>query len=173
MSSAMSETFFGRGRLIAGGAWRNWRDLLPAFLRRLPDMGGPRTVVTSLVIALFVAHASTVATPKFSNEITFSSDMNWEPAIAADPNGGIYWAATRNVSQSVCEGCPNPGMSFRYSADNGRAFGSPLWVCMENCVGFPSQYDPVMAVNQRGSLHWAWMNWWNIVRPSSLPACVF
>lgn len=136
-------------------------------------MGGPRTVVTSLVIALFVAHASTVATPKFSNEITFSSDMNWEPAIAADPNGGIYWAATRNVSQSVCEGCPNPGMSFRYSADNGRAFGSPLWVCMENCVGFPSQYDPVMAVNQRGSLHWAWMNWWNIVRPSSLPACVF
>lgn len=100
--------------------------------------------------------------PQFTTEISYSQDDNWEPAIVADPNGGIYWASTRTMNQSVCENCPNPGMSFRYSSDNGLTFGDPTWVCMEECVGIDNQYDPTMAVDAEGRFYFAWMNAWNI-----------
>ncbi|MDQ3661450.1 MAG: glycoside hydrolase, partial [Actinomycetota bacterium] len=107
--------------------------------------------VLALVPALEVRAAFTPQT-KFSAE----QHDDWEPYIAADDSGHVYWTTTRYGGRKACKSCPDPAVVYRVSADAGGSWSKPRFICA--CPGVGGQHDPVMDVDDQGRVFFVWMN---------------
>jgi len=84
---------------------------------------------------------------------------DWEPAIAADPNGPfVYVLHNRYGGAPACRnGCPDPAMILHVSDDGGRTWRPERYLC--TCKGAKGQHDPLIeVVPQTGDLYAVWMN---------------
>jgi hypothetical protein len=84
---------------------------------------------------------------------------DWEPAIAADPNGPfVYVLHNRYGGAPACRnGCPDPAMILHASRDGGRTWRTERYLC--TCKGAKGQHDPLIeVVPQTGDLYAVWMN---------------
>src|SRR5436309_7250234 len=88
---------------------------------------------------------------------------DWEPAIAADPNGPyVYALVTRIGEPKPCPGnCPSAIMGLLRSTDNGKTWSrvTPLCACKGSW-----QYDPMIeVVPDTGAVYAAYLNGFNTV----------
>lgn len=88
---------------------------------------------------------------------------DWEPAVAADPNGPyVYLLTTRYGQPKPCPGnCPVPHIAIEISSDNGLTWsdGRPLCPCRGS-----GQFDPIIeVVPDTGHVYALWMNGFNVV----------
>ncbi|HEX6231360.1 MAG TPA: sialidase family protein [Actinomycetota bacterium] len=84
---------------------------------------------------------------------------DWEPAVAADPNGPyLYVLHNRYGGDPACRnGCPDPAMILHVSKNGGRTFGRERYLC--RCKGVEGQHDPLIeVVPQTGDVYAVWMN---------------
>jgi hypothetical protein len=99
----------------------------------------------------------------WSGEQVVSPTRNdWEPAIAADPNGPyVYALVTRIGGPRPCPDCPSAFMGLMRSTDNGRTWSAVKPLCP--CRG-PWQYDPMIeVVPDTGVVYAAYLNGWHTV----------
>jgi hypothetical protein len=88
---------------------------------------------------------------------------DWEPAIAADPNGPyVYALVTRIGEPKPCPGnCPSAIMGLLRSTDNGKTWSKVTPLCA--CKG-SWQYDPMIeVVPDTGTVYAAYLNGFNTV----------
>jgi BNR repeat-like domain len=88
---------------------------------------------------------------------------DWEPAIAADPNGPwVYALLTRYASPKPCPGnCPTPHIALYVSGDNGATWSTGRPICA--CKG-SGQFDPIVeVVPSNGAVYAVYMNGFNVV----------
>ena len=71
---------------------------------------------------------------------------DWEPAVAADPNGPfVYMLTTRYGEPKTCpKHCPTPYLPLTVSRDSGKTWGAQVPLCV--CRGSGAQYDPTIEV---------------------------
>jgi BNR repeat-like domain len=117
----------------------------------------------SLLVGIGVAvllGPSGPARASFTPEVKFSAHQHddWEPAIAADDSGHVYWATTRYGGRKACKTCPDPAIVYRRSDDNGFTWSEPRFLC--RCPGVEGQHDPVLVADDQGRVFAVWMNDW-------------
>jgi hypothetical protein len=90
------------------------------------------------------------------------STDDWEPAIAADPNGPfVYMLATRYAPKPCSGNCPTPWMALEVSSDGGATWGPGAPLCA--CKG-SGQFDPIIeVVPNTGQVYAVYMNGFNVV----------
>jgi Neuraminidase (sialidase) len=99
----------------------------------------------------------------WSGQSLFNATGNdWEPAVAAGPNGQVYVLTTRYGGTKACKtACPDPALILRSSSDNGKTWGGESYICV--CKNVKAQNDPELVVVSNGTVYAAWMNDWKIV----------
>jgi hypothetical protein len=104
------------------------------------------------------------AAPGWSGEYVVNPRKDdWEPAIAADPNGPyVYLLVTRIGEPKICKGnCPYDFIALERSTDNGRTWSKAKPLCA--CKG-SWQYDPqIEVVPDTGDVYAAYLNGFNTV----------
>jgi hypothetical protein len=88
---------------------------------------------------------------------------DWEPAIAADPNGPyVYLLVTRIGDPKPCSGnCPSAFLALERSTDRGVTWSAATPLCA--CKG-SWQYDPIIeVVPNTGAVYAAYLNGFNTV----------
>jgi BNR repeat-like domain len=102
--------------------------------------------------------------PGWSGEYVVNARKDdWEPAIAADPNGPyVYLLVTRIGERKICKGnCPRAFIALERSTDNGRTWSKARPLCA--CKG-SWQYDPqIEVVPETGDIYAAYLNGFNTV----------
>jgi hypothetical protein len=87
---------------------------------------------------------------------------DWEPAIAADPNGPYVYAIVTRYAPKPCTGnCPSPWIAIERSSDGGATWtpGAPLCACKGS-----GQFDPIIeVVPDTGHVYAVYMNGFNVV----------
>jgi hypothetical protein len=87
---------------------------------------------------------------------------DWEPAIAADPNGPwVYMLVTRYAPKPCPGNCPSPWTALEISSDGGATWsaGRPLCACKGS-----GQFDPIIeVVPSTGHVYAVYMNGFNVV----------
>jgi hypothetical protein len=87
---------------------------------------------------------------------------DWEPAVAADPNGPFVYILTTRYAAKPCSGnCPTPWMALEVSSDGGATWssGTPLCACKGS-----GQFDPIIEVAPNtGHVYAVYMNGYNVV----------
>ena len=99
-----------------------------------------------------------VPNPGWTVEHVWSTtDDDWEPAIAADPNAPyVYALATRYTLPRRCPGCELPIIILRVSPDGGRTWRNDRFLC--RCPDITNgQYDPIIEVDGGGTIHAVWL----------------
>jgi hypothetical protein len=84
---------------------------------------------------------------------------DWEPAIAADPNGPfVYILHNRFGGEPACaSNCPDPAMILHVSSNRGRTFAPERYLCV--CRRVHGQHDPLIeVVPDTGDVYAVWMN---------------
>jgi hypothetical protein len=111
-----------------------------------------------VVAALLTLTAVQMARADFTKERKFSAEQHddWEPHIAADDDGHVYWATTRYGGRKACKACPDPAVVYRISNDGGATWSTPRFIC--RCPGVGGQHDPVLATDDSGRVFFTWMN---------------
>jgi hypothetical protein len=91
---------------------------------------------------------------------------DWEPAIAADPNGpNVYAIVTRYAGKPCGGNCPSPWMAVYVSTNGGSTWDQPKPLCA--CKG-SGQFDPIVEVVpgpgvNAGAVYAAYMNGFNVM----------
>jgi hypothetical protein len=101
-------------------------------------------------------------------QVVDATKDDWEPAIAADPNGPyVYMLVTRIGDPKPCPGnCPSAYLALERSTDNGRTWSAATPLCA--CKG-SWQYDPVIeVVPDTGDVYAAYLNGFNVVFTKSV-----
>ncbi len=114
---------------------------------------------TALVFAFVLALVPALGVrAAFTPETKFSAGQHddWEPHIAADDSGHVYWATTRYGGRKACKSCPDPAVVYRLSTDGGDSWTKPRFICA--CPGIGGQHDPVLDVDDQGRVFFVWMN---------------
>ena len=113
--------------------------------------------VLSLALVLFAA-TQLPSGAAFTRETQFGTYRpdDWEPAIAADGAGHVYWATTSYGGPKACKRCPDPAIAYRVSSDGGTTWSGRRFVCA--CPGVDGQHDPVLATDAQGRVYVTWMN---------------
>jgi hypothetical protein len=101
-------------------------------------------------------------------QVVDATKDDWEPAIAADPNGPyVYLLVTRIGEPKPCPGnCPSAYMAIERSIDGGTTWSSATPLCA--CKG-SWQYDPMIeVVPNTGDVYVAYLNGFNTVFQRSI-----
>jgi hypothetical protein len=85
---------------------------------------------------------------------------DWEPTVAADRFGHVYWMTTRYSGRRACGKCPQPALVYKVSKDGGRSWGRRRYLCP--CPGVSSQNDPEIVTDHQGRVFAAWLNNYNV-----------
>jgi hypothetical protein len=107
--------------------------------------------------------AGNPATGWTGEQVVDRSTDDWEPAIAADPNGPfVYLLVTRIGEPKPCPGnCPSAYMALERSTDGGKTWSDAKPLCP--CKG-SWQYDPMIeVVPNTGAVYVAYLNGFNTV----------
>lgn len=152
----------GAGTLSLGGTnLAGGRDAAELLEQR----NGARARVDALQVAVhsgqnIAAPVTTLATPGWDGSSLFSGNGNdWEPDIAADPNGPyVYWVTTR-YGDRACANCPNGQLMVRVSSDNGDTWGPANYLC--ECKGKSWQADPTVVVDDNGTVYSTILSQWH------------
>jgi hypothetical protein len=121
--------------------------------------------VVSVVLAAFLqwvplgtaAAMSPVGDRSFERERVLSTRHDdWEPTVATDRFGHVYWMTTRYGGSSACGRCPQVSLIYKISQDGGRTWGRRHYLCA--CPGVSSQNDPEIVTDHNGRVFAAWMN---------------
>jgi hypothetical protein len=89
----------------------------------------------------------------------FGNQNDWEPDIAADPSSNyVYWVTTR-YGDRACNKCPNAGLVYRVSPDNGNTWGPVKYEC--KCKGAAWQADPQVEVADNGTVYITILQQWH------------
>ena len=108
--------------------------------------------------------AAAAAAPGWVGEFPMDTTWDdWEPAIAADPNGPwVYALVTRYGAPKPCPGnCPTPWIALEISSDNGATWSAPKPLCA--CKG-SGQFDPIIeVVPSTGHVYAIYMNGFNVL----------
>ncbi len=92
----------------------------------------------------------------WDRERLWSPHVDWEPVVAADRGSGwVYQMASRYFA-SPCDGCPDPIMVFRRSADGGVTWEDDRYPFLEGRW----QNDPQLVVAGDGTIFAAWLQDW-------------
>ncbi|HJO03614.1 MAG TPA: sialidase family protein [Acidobacteriota bacterium] len=92
----------------------------------------------------------------WDRERLWSSHVDWEPVVAADPRSDwVYQMASRYYAPP-CEGCPDPIMVFRRSPDGGVSWEDDRYPFTDG----DWQNDPQLAVATDGTVFAAWLQDW-------------
>ncbi|MGH2788266.1 MAG: hypothetical protein ACRDJV_10195 [Actinomycetota bacterium] len=99
------------------------------------------SVTCALTLVGLLPHGPARAGPGFVPETKFSNLQldDWEPSIAADDSGHVYWATTRYGGRKACKGCPDPAIVYRVSSDAGATWSERRYVC--RCRGVGGQHS--------------------------------
>jgi hypothetical protein len=81
---------------------------------------------------------------------------DWEPTVAADRFGHVYWMTTRYDGRRACKHCPRPALIYKISNDSGRTWSKRRYLCP--CPEVNSQNDPEIVTDHDGHVFAAWMN---------------
>lgn len=124
-----------------------------------------RRGIAALAVAWSVLAAPAVAAPasaSFTSESPFSTTHDdWEPSVAADGAGHVYWATTRYGIKALCQTCPPHRIVLKVSDDDGETWSAPQTIC--RCAGFKYfQNDPVLAVDGQGRVYATMLNNFNV-----------
>lgn len=124
-----------------------------------------RRGIAALAVAWSVLAAPAVAAPasaSFTSESPFSTTHDdWEPSVAADGAGHVYWATTRYGIKALCQTCPPHRIVLKVSDDGGETWSAPQTIC--RCAGFKYfQNDPVLAVDGQGRVYATMLNNFNV-----------
>jgi hypothetical protein len=91
-----------------------------------------------------------------------TTNDDWEPAIAADPNGPYVYVLVTRYAPKPCSGnCPSPWIAIERSTDGGATWttGAPLCACKGS-----GQFDPIIeVVPSNGNVYAVYMNGFNVV----------
>jgi hypothetical protein len=119
---------------------------------------GPPDAATILLAVVLLVATAAPARAVFRTETKFSADQHddWEPHIAADDAGHLYWSTTRYSGRRACKSCPDPAIVYRVSDDNGISWSKPRFIC--RCPGVGGQHDPVFTTDDQGRVFAIWMN---------------
>jgi hypothetical protein len=108
-----------------------------------------------------VGAVTNLAAPGWTGESVMDSTQDdWEPAIAADPQGTYAYVLTTRYSEpKACGNCPKTQIWLYRSTDGGQTWGTPSRIC--NCPGTASQNDPQIEVGADGAVYAVWMDDYN------------
>ena len=100
--------------------------------------------------------------PGWAGERLMGGGDDWEPAVAADPNGPYaYILFTRYGGKRACPSCPSPNIILRRSQDGGQTWHRAEFLCP--CRGWGGQYDPIIeVVPDSGDVVAIWMNGFHV-----------
>src|SRR5438128_12304306 len=73
---------------------------------------------------------------------------DWEPAVASDGAGNVYYPTTHFGGGPGCGPCANPTIVVQVSHDAGRTFDAPRPLT----VSLATQYDPQVKINAAGTV---------------------
>ena len=124
-------------------------------------------VGTIVLLAVGVAALPAAAAPPsgFDSERLFSAGNDWEPNVAVDPSSSYVYMVATGLDAKACRQCPEPSILVRVSPDHGATWGSPRFVCGDDCrsnnVAGPWQADPILRVANDGTVYVAWLDNWN------------
>jgi len=100
----------------------------------------------------------------FDGETLYGDGNDWEPDIAADPNGPYVYVLTTRfggapASSDICDGCGY--LVYRVSDDNGDTWGPSKMLC--TCPGINWQADPQVEVADDGTVFATILQKWRSV----------
>lgn len=120
--------------------------------------GQSRILIGALVAAialLLTASAAGAGATKFSTpaRLGYPAGDDWEPAVASDGQGNVYFLLTHFGGVPGCGACADPSMLVQVSHDGGKSFSDPAPLT----VNGQAQYDPQVKINADGVVFVAYM----------------
>lgn len=105
-----------------------------------------------VIVTVFLVVASVVAAaaPGFTTPVRlgYPAGDDWEPAVASDGAGNVYYLLTHFGGVPGCSACANPSMLVQVSHDGGKSFTAPAPLT----VSGSAQYDPQVKINAAGTV---------------------
>ena len=102
------------------------------------------------IAVLFVLSAGTARGAGFSGPTRMGYQLgdDWEPAVASDGAGNVYYLLTHFGGVPGCAACADPTIMFQVSHDSGKTFNVPAPLT----VNGQTQYDPQVKINAAGDV---------------------
>lgn len=94
-----------------------------------------------------------VASSGWEGERPWSGYVDWEPVVAAEPEGDRVYQMAIRFYADACEGCPDPIVVFRSSRDGGLTWGPDRYPFRSG----RTHADPQLAVTREGVLFAAFL----------------
>ncbi len=112
-----------------------------------------RSVLCGLVISvswLVAASAAGTAAVRFTTpqRLGYPAGDDWEPAVASDGLGNVYYLGTHFGGVPGCPACANPTIMVQVSHDDGATFTGPVPLTVSSAA----QFDPQVKVNALGTV---------------------
>ena len=98
----------------------------------------------------FLARSSTVAAAAISTPVRmgYPGGDDWEPAVASDGQGNVYYLITHFGGVPGCSACASATIMLQVSRDRGATFSAPTPMTTNPAA----QFDPQVKVNAQGTV---------------------
>lgn len=103
------------------------------------------------LVAVIVSSGLAAAGVRFSTPLVMGyppAGDDWEPAVASDGLGNVYFVSTHLSGLSGCSGCSVDSLVLQVSHDGGKTFSSPVPLTVNSAV----QFDPNVKINAAGEV---------------------
>ncbi len=105
-------------------------------------------LVTSFLVIASVAAAAPGTGFTIPTRMGYPAGDDWEPAVASDGLGNVYFLLTHFGGVPGCPACASPSMLIQVSHDGGKTFTGPAPLT----VSGQAQYDPQVKINAQGTV---------------------
>jgi len=140
--------------MFSGSRWREGLSSGPAFpvhrgvlvQRRVLAMGA---LAVGLALAGFSILGAAAGPISFTTPVVLGyppAGNDWEPAVASDGRGNVYYMTTHLSGIPDCNLCSADTMVMQVSRDGGRTFTAPSPLTISSAA----QFDPQVKVNAAG-----------------------
>jgi hypothetical protein len=104
----------------------------------------------AVVVTVLMGTASAASVP-FSTPLVMGyppAGDDWEPAVASDGHGNVYFVSTHLSGVPGCAGCSIDSVVVQVSHDGGKSFSAPKPLTVNPAV----QFDPNVKINSAGEV---------------------